>query len=211
MICVSLLESDIESLLTALQDLSFAEVRLEQLQPTPEDVARIFSQSAQLVATIRPGTLSDEERADILIAAIGAGAAYVDVEIESPDWFKEKVVEASRKAGCQVIVSYHDYDRTPPPAELRAIVDRCFDDGADIAKVACQADSQADSARLLGLLDRDSPVIALGMGPAGRITRVAGPLLGAPFTFASRQAGSETAPGQIDAARLKSILALISS
>jgi 3-dehydroquinate dehydratase len=47
------------------------------------------------------------------------------------------------------------------------------------------------------------------MGAAGKITRVAAPLLGAPLTFASRSPGQETAEGQFDIASLSTLLETI--
>jgi len=44
------------------------------------------------------------------------------------------------------------------------------------------------------------------MGQKGKITRVAAPLLGAPFAYASFKPGSETAEGQLDRKSLKTIL-----
>ena len=202
MICVSLLESSLDALMGALKDVEFAEIRLEEIGPSAEDVARIFSMPGRFIATMRPGKHDDAQRAETLVSAVEAGAAYVDVEFESPKWLREQVIETAERTGCKVIVSFHDYEGTPEKRRLEEIVNACFDAGADIAKVACTVSSSRESARLLALLDTDRPVIALGMGEAGRVTRVVGPLLGSPFTFASRAPGHETAKGQIDAHRL---------
>ncbi len=45
-------------------------------------------------------------------------------------------------------------------------------------------------------------MVIIGMGEKGVITRVAAPMLGAEFTFASAETGKETAPGQISKERL---------
>lgn len=209
MICISISEKDKARLIERLSGVDLAEVRLEALSPTVDDVKEIFSQPARLVATMRPGHHSDEERLMILAAAIDAGAAYVDIELESSTIVREGVLAAARKNGCEVIVSYHDFERTPDQERLRKIVDDCFAVGADIAKIACLTNSRADAARILGLLDGDKPVIAIGMGKLGRITRVAAPLLGSPFTYASQGEGQGTAEGQIEARELRTILAEI--
>jgi 3-dehydroquinate dehydratase type I len=65
--------------------------------------------------------------------------------------------------------------------------------------------SLKDNARLLGLLNDTRPVVVVGMGHKGRITRIAALLLGSPFTYASLAAGKETAEGQIDWKSLKEI------
>ena len=209
MICISISEKDKARLIERLSGVDLAEIRLEALSPTVDDVKEIFSQPARLVATMRPGNHSDEERLRILAAAIGAGAAYVDIELDSSTIVREGVLAAARKSGCQVIVSHHDFEQTPDGEQLRKIVGECFAVGADIAKIACLANSRADAARILGLLDGEKPVIAIGMGKLGRITRVAAPLLGSPFTYASQGEGQGTAEGQIEARELRTILAEI--
>ena len=47
------------------------------------------------------------------------------------------------------------------------------------------------------------------MGNKGRITRVAAPLLGSPFTFASLSKGKETAEGQIEKDTLEQMMRLL--
>lgn len=205
MICVSINERTADGCIKAAEGLELAEIRMDLLEPSelsPGSIRRIFSQPSKLVATCRPGRIGEAKRKECLLLAIDAGAKYVDVEVEAPDAFKKEVVERARARGCAVIVSYHDHKRTPPEAELRQIVDWCFDSGADIAKIACMAESRRDCARLLGLLDRESKVIVIGMGSAGGIVRIAAPLLGSPFTYASSGKGKETAEGQMDRERM---------
>jgi 3-dehydroquinate dehydratase type I len=209
MICVSISEKDKAKLIERLSGVELAEVRLEALSPTVEDVKEVFAQPAKLIATMRPGSCPDEERLRILTAAIEAGAAYVDIELDSSTIVREGVLAAARRNGCKVIVSHHDFERTPDRDELRRIVDDCFAAGADIAKIACVANSRADAARILGLLDGEKPLIAIGMGKYGRITRIAAPLLGSPFTYASQGEGMGTAEGQIEVRELRTILAEI--
>jgi 3-dehydroquinate dehydratase-1 len=205
-ICVSIMERTKEATLAALCGVEFAEVRLDALPPSAEDAREIFRAHPRLIATMRPGPHPDEQRLTVLAAAIGAGAAYVDIELDSPTILREGVLAEARRHGCEVIVSHHDHERTPGREELVRIVGECFAAGADIAKVACRADSARDAARILGLLDDGRPIVAIGMGRMGRMTRVVAPLLGSPFTYASRGAGAETAEGQLDEGTLRRIL-----
>lgn len=47
------------------------------------------------------------------------------------------------------------------------------------------------------------------MGAKGRVTRVAAPLLGSPFTFASLSDEKKTAEGQIEKDKLEQILKVL--
>lgn len=209
MICVSIAERTAEGCIKALEGLELAEIRMDAFEPnelSQVNIRRIFSQPLRLIATCRPGIRGEEHRRDALMDAIESGAAYVDIEVESDDGLKSDIAAKARGKGCKVIVSYHNYKKTPPSEELRQIVEWCFQSGADIAKISCMAHSEKDNARLLGLLDLGRPLIVIGMGDRGRLTRVVAPLLGAVFTYASTSMGTETAPGQIDKARLEKLM-----
>jgi 3-dehydroquinate dehydratase I len=209
MICVSLSEPTLAGCLAALADLPFAEIRLDKMRLSTDDVRTLFSSHKRLIATHRPGEVPDEERGRLLMAAIGAGAAYVDVEVEAGTAYREEIVAKAHAMGCTVIVSFHDHERTPGRSELEARLSECFGAGADIAKIACTARTDRDNARLLGLLDEDRRVVVVGMGAIGRITRVLAPMLGSPFTFASLGKGRETAEGQMDRTTLEGLIEMV--
>lgn len=206
MICVSLKETNPEKLLRLLKKIEFAEIRLDSMTADVANVRNIFSQHQNLIATCRPGLREDKDRKILLLTAVKAGAAYVDIEIESGNGFKSALVQESRRQGCKVIVSYHNFDKTPDRAELEKIVSWCFDSGADIAKIACLVRSERDNAQILGLLSDARPLVVIGMGPLGKITRIAGPSLGSLFTYAALEEGEETAEGQISKTELEKIL-----
>ncbi len=209
MICVSIAGVNADEACRIIRENELSEVRLDLIDFADRDLERIFS-SGKTVATHRQlENLDNSRRKDILISAIKHGATYVDIEVENSDAFKLELKEAASLAGCKTIVSYHDYEKTPAMRELEQIITWCFEGGADLAKIACKAESAADAARLLSLYSLGKPVISIGMGEAGRITRVAAPLLGAPFTYASLDSARETAPGQIDSVTLAKIIDLI--
>lgn len=205
MICVSITEETFEKCLYALKGIDFAEIRIDKMAVEVEDVKKIFNQHPKLIATCRPGRVDDKKRKELLLVAIEAGAAFVDVEVESDDEYKNTIIEKARSAGCRIIVSYHNFEKTPQRVELEHILNWCFDSGADIAKIACRVNSEKDNARLLGLLNETRSLVVVGIGDKGKISRVVAPLLGSPFTYASLIAGKETAEGQIDKETLKRI------
>lgn len=208
-ICISIAEPTVKKCVNSLGGLELAEIRLDKVKVNDSDIKKIFSQPVRLVATCRPGNLKDDSRKQILLKAIDAGAAYVDVEVDSNDSYKKEIMKTARKKGCTVIMSFHDYNRTPPKGELEQIVEWCFNSGADMAKIACKVKSDRDNARLLGLLDSERRIIVVGMGEKGIITRVVAPMLGSPFTFASLSKGKETAEGQVTARELRELLVLL--
>ncbi|MDD8020159.1 MAG: type I 3-dehydroquinate dehydratase [Acidobacteriota bacterium] len=213
MICVSLEVSNVSDSLKKLKGLDLAELRLDKASLTLDEIKQLFSLPLNLIVTCRPGSMSEENRKQYLLEAICCGAKYVDLEIESPAAFKQDVISQAREKGCLVILSYHNYQESPPAIELNRMVKKCFREGADIAKIACQVNSNQDIIALLSLYGLDEAaagkIISLGMGEKGKITRVAAPLLGAPFTYASFKPGSETAEGQLDKKSLEAILGFL--
>ncbi|MCU0284788.1 MAG: type I 3-dehydroquinate dehydratase [Acidobacteria bacterium] len=212
MICVSIAYLSFEQCREILKDIEMAELRLERLNFSLQQVREIFSMHPQLIATCRRGTMNDEERKELLLTAVEAGAAFVDIEIDSEQWLKIVISEACRIHKCKVIMSYHNYKRTPSRQVLEEIIESCFAAGVDIAKISCQSLSHADTARILSLYDREEvnyenkKIIAVAMGEIGKISRLAALLLGAPFTYASLSQGKETAPGQLSKQSLLEIL-----
>jgi len=203
MICVSLAEKTTRGILASLPFHPFAEIRLDAVaRLTAADIERIFVSHPRLIATCRPGRVVEPKRIARLLEAVAAGAAYVDLEIETASADMKRIARAARARNCLLIVSSHNMKRTPARAVLEDIRRRGFKAGADIVKIACASSGASDNARLLALLDYPRPVVAIGLGPSGKITRLAAPLLGAPFTYAAAAAGKETAAGQIEAAGL---------
>ena len=212
MICVSLDDKYELNLLKLLNNIDFAEIRMDRMALSGEDIRTIFSQPKRLIATCRPGYLTKSIRMNYLIKAIDAGASYVDIEVESDSRYRKDIIEKARSKGCVVIISYHNRHETPSIDSLNSIVTLCFKEGAQIAKVACMVNSPADCARLIGLLGNtgyQGRLVVIGMGGKGRVTRILAPLLGSPFTYASYEAGKETASGQIEGKRLEEMIRLV--
>lgn len=205
MICVSIAENTPEKCIHALKGIDFAEIRIEKMDADTDDIHDIFAQHSRLIATCRPGTLNENKRKSLLMASIEAGAAYVDIEVESNEHYKNALIQKAHSSECRVIISYHNFEKTPHVAELEHIINWCFDSGADIAKIACHVHSERENARLLGLLDETRSLVVVGMGNKGKASRILAPFLGSLFTYASLTKGMETAEGQIDLKTLTAI------
>jgi len=204
-VCHSIGNCSAEKCISLIKGLPFAEVRIDLLSGRigAKEVRRIFSSHGNLVATCRPGRRSQKECAELLLGAISAGAAYVDIEVDAPAALRKKVAAKAKKAGCAVIVSFHDYEKTPALPLLKARVSKCFAAGAGIAKIACKANSDGDCARLLSLLDGKRNLAVVGMGGKGKRVRVAAPLLGSAIAYVSPSGRRGTADGQMTAAELE--------
>ena len=84
--------------------------------------------------------------------------------------------------------------------------------GADVLKIAYRARDAQDALRLLDVQLRarvvfSRPIIAIGMGGAGALTRIAGSRFGSAATFASL--GAASAPGQLSVEETRGVLDLL--
>ena len=154
--------------------------------------------------------LSSELYGEILIHAVSTGLAdLVDVELFSGDETVRKVVAAAHQNGAAVVASSHDFSATPDEDELRSMMIRMRELGADILKIAVMPENRKDVLTLLSVTEEmtrlyPNPVITMAMGRTGMISRICGETFGSAVTFGS--AGKASAPGQIDVESLDRIL-----
>jgi 3-dehydroquinate dehydratase-1 len=202
MICVSLAEKDPNVCLDILKKVDMAEIRIDLAELSDEDIMKIFSSRKKLIATCRPGKYSPSERIHKLKLAVESGATFLDIEYEADDDFRNAMMEFAHIHQCDVILSYHNYEMTPELNELEKIMNRCFELGADMAKIATMVRVNRDNSKILSLYKAPGRLVAIGMGELGKISRIVAPFLGAEFTYASLTDDNATAPGQISYTKL---------
>lgn len=138
---------------------------------------------------------TDSERY-ALYEAVLAHVAAVDVELSSTAIVPDVIAAAHDRERC-VVVSFHDFERTPAASALDNIANRAHGAGADIVKIAATCNTPGDLRTLAEytLRHRDKGLVTIGMGEIGLASRIFFPALGSLFTFASF--GEGTAAGQI--------------
>ena len=148
---------------------------------------------------------SEEERVSTLISLLPLADA-VDIELCARD--RDMVVKKARDTGKTVIISTHDFEKTPASNVMSEIISESVTAGADIAKLAVMPNSLEDVHRLLEVtLHADATVCTLAMGEKGRYSRVVAPLYGSVMTYG--YVGKATAPGQLRVDELRYILNVI--
>ncbi len=206
MICASIAEKDLEVCLKAIEKVEMAEIRIDLTEFSDDEIRKVFSQRRKLIATCRSGKIKDNDRALMLKVAIDSGATYVDIEYEAPDTYKNDLIDYAHSHQCDVIISYHNYEKTPDLEELEQIVQQCYARGADLAKIATHVNVNRDNSKILSLYKAPGRLVAIGMGDLGRISRIVAPFLGAEFTYASLNEAGATAPGQISYEKLSQFI-----
>jgi 3-dehydroquinate dehydratase-1 len=157
-----------------------------------------------------PVAISEEEVVALLAAVCDAGHVdAVDYELSNGAERVREVRARSRARGVALVLSFHDFARTPP-ADLLVVRFREAERlGADVAKVAVMPAAPEDVLTLLGATlsarrELTIPIISMSMGALGSPSRVVGWAFGSSVTFAVGQGAS--APGQIPIEELRAAL-----
>jgi len=150
------------------------------------------------------GNLSQSSRQALLESAL-PWASALDIELRSASALAPVIVRAHQQ-GRTLILSHHDFKATPTLLMLKKLASQAAAHGADLFKVATLLRNRHDLQRLIDLqLSRtEIPVIAMGMGDAGRFSRIVLAGFGAPLCYG--WLGSPQVPGQWPAQKLRGIL-----
>ncbi len=209
MICISLAEIPFNDCIKAIEKTEFAEIRIDKLGFSEDQLQALFNINRKTIATCRPCSYTDDKRKALMKLAIDSGARYIDIEYEAPEQYSKELVEYAHNNNTVVIISYHNFDETPEKYQLEHIIEKAELMGADRVKLATTANTTADNARILSLYEQHTNIIAFCMGEIGIVTRVAAPYLGAEFTFAALNKKLITAPGQLTYMEFNDIFKLI--
>jgi 3-dehydroquinate dehydratase I len=160
-----------------------------------------------------PIALSEQQVISLYRAVCASGHVdLVDFEMGNDAADVAEVRELSLARGVKLILSFHDFDSTPPLDFLVQRFSQAAELEADVAKVAVMPRTMQD---VLTLLDAtlqaskalDIPVISISMGGYGALTRLCGWAFGSALTFAVGEIGS--APGQMPLDHVEAGIAIL--
>ena len=150
---------------------------------------------------------TEEDRIELLIDILELVDA-VDIELSADEDVRKKVIQSAKDAAKTVIVSSHDFNKTPAIDRMQKTLDDCFDAGADIAKLAVMPESMQDVLNLLQVThDSKAPVCTISMGDLGKHSRIVTSCYGSVLTYGS--VGDAVAPGQLRVDELKTALEML--
>lgn len=183
------------------------------------DQVKACNQAVKVLVVNRPAAGGDaaqeRRRIDCLKEAVCLGADFVDVELQTDRTLRQELIETIARSQLRtaLIVSHHDFERTPPLRTLRSLFKRCVRAGADVVKIVTWAASPQDNLRVLGLIAdagrEDIALINFCIGPQGRISRIAAPMLGSHLSYVSLRRGGQSAPGQLTVAEMNIIMDIL--
>ena len=137
----------------------------------------------------------------------------IDVELFTGDETVRDIVTHAHNNNVKVVMSNHDFDKTPDQKEIVNRLCKMQDLGADLPKIAVMPNSAKDVLTLLCATDEmvtehaKRPIITMSMGGTGLVSRISGETFGSALTFGAAKKAS--APGQIAVQDLYEVLNLI--
>ena len=144
---------------------------------------------------------TDEQRNKIYSEILDLVDA-IDIESSLAE-SSNNVIKTAHTKNIKVVLSYHDFEKTPELSSLYKIVDKCFERGADIAKIATMCETEKEAEQLISLTVKYDNIAAVGMGKYGRLTRISAPASGSILTYAFTDSKDSPVPGQFTIEELK--------
>jgi len=198
----------LDSVLCVTQVVELVKTTCAELSPKP------------LLVTFRSKTeggereFSDADYFALYSAIIdGAPIDVIDIEMMKPQTYVAEAIARAHQKGIAVILSNHEFESTPTRSVIVGRLLRQQALGADILKIATMPQSAEDVLTLMSASvemknhHARKPLLTMAMGALGIPTRLMGELTGSAFTYAS--IGSTSAPGQLEAKSVKSVLEII--
>ncbi len=204
MICVPIRKKRINSILKILslaeKEADLTEVFFDEINNlNTEKLNIIFSQKRKPIIY---KSYANKEKIDQVLEF---KPEYIDLDIKTSLSIIKSVKVKSPKT--KIIISYHNFEKTPEIKDLKKIIKEMKSKKADIYKIATHANDISDSLKILSFLselkEQNLDAICLAMGKAGKITRATGHLLGNYLMYAPLDKNDQTASGQIILKELK--------
>lgn len=141
-------------------------------------------------------TQSEENRLADIRHLIELEPEYLDIENHVPSRFIEEISSQSPKT--KLILSYHNFSKTPE--DLEGLYRKMLKTPAFFYKIAVTAQNCIDALRFVCWAKKsDDKLIAISMGSHGQISRILGPMMECPITYAALEEDQKSAPGQLSA------------
>lgn len=232
-ICVPVVENNDQDILTKLKELDKLDIDLIELRidfykniEDNEAVFQLFQAIKQLnmkkailltYRSLNEGgeiELNSQQYLTLYQRAIESDAFDIyDVELSAGTNMIIELKTIIHDAGKCVLMSSHNFDKTP---EIESLMQKfkimdSFD--ADILKIAVMPEDLQDVINLLEFTIRaneeyrNKPIVTMSMSNLGLVSRLIGEQFGSSITFGC--VGKTSAPGQIDYNDLNSILEII--
>ena len=207
-IIVSLMAKDIASVKS--EALAYREADFDILEWRVDHYADLSNvESVMAAAKILRETMPEKP----LLFTDSGLVDMIDLELFTGDDQVKETVAYAHAHDVKVVMSNHDFHKTPEAEEIIARLRKMQSFDADIPKIALMPQSTSDVLTLLAATLEmqeqyaDRPIITMSMAKTGVISRLAGEVFGSAATFGAVKKAS--APGQISVNDLRTVLTIL--
>jgi 3-dehydroquinate dehydratase-1 len=226
LVCVPITEANVEDALASIKKAKesgadLVELRLDYIGELDDAKIGDLIDSIEIpkIVTLRTekdgGYWKGEEndRINLILTCLSFGAEYVDISDSTDIGWRYEISKACKDNDAKMIISHHNFEKTPPKQEMMDIIKNEFAAGANIAKIATMPKTIEDVANVLSVIEeyklKGKDVIGVAMGNLGKMSRIMGPQVGSFVTYASLEKGKESAAGQLTVKDTKTILKIL--
>ena len=199
--------------ISSMQSRSFdlCELRFDKLPPSSDKLSSLvrelpFPKIATVRDPIEGGANSMPESARLSLFERWLPVCdFIDVELRNLKQFSNLIQEAE-STGKEVIVSFHDFGKTPALEKLQEMFDQSGRAPNRIFKVATTVSHWSDVEVLIKLIQNNLEfrVAVMGMGALGKLSRLVLARLGSCLAYGS--IGAAVVPGQWPVTQLSGLL-----
>lgn len=142
-------------------------------------------------------------------AILSGNVDIVDIEFTKPPTLIQKLIDKAHEHGVTTLVSKHYFEKNLSETEILEELLKMQETGADIIKLAVAAYDEQDAKNVINAAKEmyekyaKVPIITIGMGEHGKITRHIKPFYGSSMTYAKGM--KATASGQMSVAELRGL------
>jgi len=219
--CLILAEENLDVLINKYKKyknlVDFLELRIDYLKKIEftdlEELKMATLSEKNIIITCRKkeegGKFREDEKRRLVIInyLLKLDFSYVDIEESS---YEENLKPKNSKS--KIILSYHNFKKTPPDWYLQKVVRSMQDDNPEVIKIATFVKEDYDMMKLFRLMvskDFKEKRVIIGMGDKGKITRFLGPILGNFYTYVVLDNEKNIAPGQVKLSEIKNFISLL--
>ncbi len=156
---------------------------------------------------------SNDERLALMMRAVNNGAEWVELEYDAPLEFFQMFGDS----GVRIVCSYQLKEKDP--VEESFLLDKCFELAAfnpHVIKITGPVKTSADCCAYLQVIPKvkarlKKDVIAYGLGPLGKWSRITCLFVGSPWTYVQFSSQGLKTDYQLDAHTVRLILKYMSS
>ena len=137
---------------------------------------------------------------------------YIDTEASNSEAYIHEVILAKNASQTGLILSYHNFEKTPDSYELKTLLKTMDKQSPDVIKLALTAEHTSDVTRAASVIlpfstATDKSIVLTMMQKEGTIVRAVPEVFGGSITFAAPDEAS--APGQLSPSEIKTIRELL--